>query len=175
MGGEGLEAARTRDFAATSLPPLVSDHQALYFFRDPSKFLAWFFPRDFAFPRGEHMARARLALLALLVAAAPIGAQEVPGALVASVDSPSVSAASVTPVTNGPTLAAARRAARPLENVARPATPLAPRIGLGQARAMMIVGGAALLAGAIIGDDAGAIVMVGGAIVGLVGLYEYLQ
>jgi hypothetical protein len=41
--------------------------------------------------------------------------------------------------------------------------------------ALMIVGGAALLAGAIIGGDAGTIFMVGGAVVGLVGLYQYLQ
>ncbi len=41
--------------------------------------------------------------------------------------------------------------------------------------ALMIVGGAAFLAGAIIGDDAGTIIMVGGAAVGLYGLYLYLQ
>lgn len=46
---------------------------------------------------------------------------------------------------------------------------------LGQARAMMIVGGAALIAGAIIGDTPGTIVMVGGAVIGLIGLYDYLQ
>jgi hypothetical protein len=40
---------------------------------------------------------------------------------------------------------------------------------------LMIVGGAAFIAGALIGDDAGTIVMVGGAAVGLYGLYLYLQ
>lgn len=40
--------------------------------------------------------------------------------------------------------------------------------------ALMIVGGAALILGAVIGDDAGAIMMVGGSVVGLVGLYQYL-
>jgi hypothetical protein len=44
-----------------------------------------------------------------------------------------------------------------------------------QSRAMMIVGGAALITGAIIGGDPGTIVMVGGAVVGLIGLYDYLQ
>jgi hypothetical protein len=44
-----------------------------------------------------------------------------------------------------------------------------------QARAMMIVGVAALIAGAIIGDTPGTIIMVGGTVVGLIGLYEYLQ
>jgi hypothetical protein len=47
--------------------------------------------------------------------------------------------------------------------------------GLGEARAMMIVGGAAFVAGALIGGDAGTLVMVGGAAVGLYGLYEYLK
>jgi hypothetical protein len=44
-----------------------------------------------------------------------------------------------------------------------------------QSRAMMIVGGAALITGAIIGGDPGTIVMVGGAVIGLIGLYDYLQ
>ena len=49
------------------------------------------------------------------------------------------------------------------------------RAGLGQPMALMIVGGAALLAGAIIGDTPGTIIMIGGAVIGLIGLYEYLQ
>ena len=40
--------------------------------------------------------------------------------------------------------------------------------------AMMVVGGAALLVGAIIGNDAGTIVMLGGAGIGLYGLYLFL-
>lgn len=44
-----------------------------------------------------------------------------------------------------------------------------------KATALMIVGGAAFLVGAIINDDAGTIIMVGGAAVGLYGLYLYLQ
>jgi hypothetical protein len=49
------------------------------------------------------------------------------------------------------------------------------RAGLGQPVALMVVGGAALLTGLIIGDDAGTVIAVGGALVGLYGLYEYLQ
>ena len=41
--------------------------------------------------------------------------------------------------------------------------------------ALMIVGGAALVVGAIIGGTPGTIVMIGGAAVGLYGLYHYLQ
>ena len=40
---------------------------------------------------------------------------------------------------------------------------------------LMLVGGAAFLAGLLIGDDAGTAVALGGAIVGLYGLYMYLQ
>ena len=39
----------------------------------------------------------------------------------------------------------------------------------------MIVGGVALLTGAIIGGDAGLMISVGGAVVGLWGLYQFLQ
>ena len=57
------------------------------------------------------------------------------------------------------------------------ATSAAPRgnAGLGQNEALMIVGGAAILVGAIVGGDAGDFFMIGGAIVGLYGLYKYLQ
>lgn len=51
----------------------------------------------------------------------------------------------------------------------------AQKANLGQSQALMVVGGAALIVGAIIGDDPGTIIMVGGAIVGLYGLYQYLQ
>jgi len=47
--------------------------------------------------------------------------------------------------------------------------------GLSQSQALMIVGGAAILVGAIVGDTAGNVFMVGGAVVGLYGLYKYLQ
>ena len=47
--------------------------------------------------------------------------------------------------------------------------------GLNQSEALMIVGGAAILVGAIVGDTAGDVFMVGGAVVGLYGLYKYLQ
>ena len=39
---------------------------------------------------------------------------------------------------------------------------------------LMILGGAALVTGLIIGDDAGTVIAVGGALVGLYGLYVYL-
>jgi hypothetical protein len=57
---------------------------------------------------------------------------------------------------------------------ARPAAS-ASHANLGQARAMMVVGVAGLIVGAIIGDTPGTIIMIGGALVGLKGLYDYLQ
>lgn len=41
--------------------------------------------------------------------------------------------------------------------------------------AMMIVGGAALLVGAVVGGQAGGTIMVGGAVIGLIGLWNYLK
>jgi hypothetical protein len=51
----------------------------------------------------------------------------------------------------------------------------AARSSRNSATTLMIVGGAAFVAGAIIGDTAGTLFMVGGAAVGLYGLYQYLQ
>ena len=63
--------------------------------------------------------------------------------------------------------------------ISRPASTVAPMAasgaGLSQSQALMIVGGAAILVGAIVGDTAGTVFMVGGAVVGLYGLYKYLQ
>jgi hypothetical protein len=42
-------------------------------------------------------------------------------------------------------------------------------------RALMIVGGVTLLVGAVIGGDAGTIIMIGGGAIGIYGLYKYLQ
>ena len=46
---------------------------------------------------------------------------------------------------------------------------------LTRSESLMIIGGAIFLAGAIIGDDPGTIIMIGGAAVGIYGLYLYLQ
>lgn len=55
------------------------------------------------------------------------------------------------------------------------ATLVPPRRPFGTSQTLMIVGGAAFLAGAIVGDDAGTVMMVAGAGVGLYGLYLYLR
>lgn len=77
----------------------------------------------------------------------------------------------------GPTLERAAAGVRAPRAAAGPNAPLpAPRREeTAQNRAMMIVGGAGLIVGAIIGDTAGTLVMVGSAGVGLWGLYKYLE
>jgi hypothetical protein len=122
-------------------------------------------------------ARSRIALpfaLALGVAsmavARPAAAQSIslaPAPTTVAVATP------VTEPTTGPTLAAASVAVHHAEAPVT-ATP-AKRAGYGQPVALMVVGGAAVLTGLIIGDSAGAAIAVGGAVVGLIGLYQYLQ
>jgi len=128
-------------------------------------------------------ARASCVILTLLVAAAPLAAQG--PALATAVDSTPQTANSVfraAPVaempraTSGAPMTGLRAGVHAFET-ARPAQPslTAAPANLGQARAMMVVGVAGLIAGAIIGDTPGTIIMVGGTVIGLVGLYEYLQ
>jgi hypothetical protein len=50
-----------------------------------------------------------------------------------------------------------------------------PSLGAGQNVALMVVGGAALIIGAAIGDTAGVLLAIGGAIVFLYGLYNFVQ
>ena len=134
----------------------------------------------------------RLATLSLVViASAPLRAQTVSPVFS---DTSIVTADTIAPAAPATSsLAAPERAAAPTAAVGAPMTGLrsgvharetsgalqvtaAPaRANLGQSRALMIVGVAALITGAIIGGDPGTLIMVGGAVVGLYGLYNYLQ
>ena len=49
------------------------------------------------------------------------------------------------------------------------------RAALNRGQKLMIVGGAAILAGGIIGDDPGQAIMVGGAVIFIIGVWEYLK
>lgn len=49
------------------------------------------------------------------------------------------------------------------------------RAGTAKPVALMLVGGAAFLLGALIGGDVGLLFMIGGAVALLIGLYKYLQ
>lgn len=75
----------------------------------------------------------------------------------------------------GPTVAAAAVAVRARVDVSTAEAAAQSRAGLGQSRALMLVGLATFIAGAVIGGDAGTIIMIGGAGIGLYGLYQYLQ
>ncbi len=129
---------------------------------------------------------ARLAVpLAALIVSAPLSAQGA-GVNASALDSARVTADRVVPDSAARDGASPAAVGAPLTGLraglhaaerprADQPTLAAPRAGLGQARAMMVVGLGALIAGAIIGGTPGTIIMVGGAVIGLVGLYDYLQ
>jgi hypothetical protein len=117
-----------------------------------------------------------LAAFATLAAnAAPLGAQSA-----SQNDSTAASAVatSAQPESNadarGPRLANARVAVHAESAPIGAAPVIQNRSSNRNAVALMAVGGAALVIGAVIGDDAGTLVMLGGAVVGLYGLYLFL-
>jgi len=75
----------------------------------------------------------------------------------------------------GPRAEAARFGVAPAEVEAGEPAAAVQRRSVGEPMALMVVGGAALLAGLIIGGDVGTVFAVGGAIIGLYGLYRYLR
>jgi hypothetical protein len=120
--------------------------------------------------------------LAVMLFAAPMAAQSAapvatpvdPAVAVAPV--PVVVAAEAAPVSFAPTTANAsvgiqRTAA---SSDAASLTPV-PQGSVGRNPAMMIVGGVALIAGAVIGGESGTIIMIGGGLLGLYGLWQYLK
>lgn len=120
----------------------------------------------------------------------PLAAQEARAHEARSDLQASISHASTPPVTPAPTSAAAPMVATPLSvgptmqasvagvrtqvDVAPPFTPVAAK-RVGRNPALMIVGGAAIAIGSIIGDDAGTVIMVGGAVTLLFGLWNFLH
>jgi hypothetical protein len=116
--------------------------------------------------KGKHLA---LAAVLLVAAAAPAAAQRA-GSLEQPAASATVSAPG-NPLT--PTLAATRSGIS-LED-AQPLTLnlSAARMGKREGRALALVGGAAVIAGILIGDDAGTAIAIGGAGLGLYGLYVW--
>ena len=97
-----------------------------------------------------------VAALAALCLAGPAGAQSLARAPQPSVlDRPS-------------------EAVRRADRAARAPLPAATR-SVGEAKALMAVGAASIVVGALIGGDGGAVLMFGGALVGLYGLWNYLR
>jgi hypothetical protein len=120
--------------------------------------------------------------LAVMLFAAPLAAQGATQApvvvdqAVAVAPAPVVATVEVTPVSSSPTNANAsvgiQRVSSSVDvNAAAPV----PQGSVGRNPAMMIVGGVALIAGAVIGGDSGTIIMIGGGILGLYGLWQYLK
>ena len=107
-----------------------------------------------------------VALSFLALAFAPIGA------VAQSVAGPSAGDR-VAPA--GPRAEAARFGIAPAELAIEEPAVAVQRRSVGEPMALMVVGGAALLAGLIIGGDAGTVLAVGGVIIGLYGLYQYLR
>lgn len=111
--------------------------------------------------------------LAIAVLAAPLAASG------QSTPAPAPASGTVSPDSTpaGPAIASASVAYHPAAST--DSLSLEPqrrqRQGMGQAQAMMIAGGAAVIVGLIIGDDVGTLIAVGGAVVGLYGLYMYLR
>ncbi len=129
-------------------------------------------------------ARTRFALpvavalsIASLVIASPARAQDAavastaPRAVATTPDSTTAAQPATTPA--GPTIDAAAVGVRHAS--VSTTAPAAPRGGYGQPVALMVVGGAAVLVGLIIGGGAGTAIAIAGAVAGLYGLYQYLQ
>lgn len=82
------------------------------------------------------------------------------------------------PKTVGPTVAASAIGIRaPSAPAEKRSTAAAPdtHLGAGTNVALMVVGGAALIIGAVIGGTAGVLLAVAGAAIGLFGLYHFIQ
>lgn len=76
----------------------------------------------------------------------------------------------------GPTVAASVVGIKRAETSKAVAAPAAEaRLGAGRNVALMVVGGAALIIGAVIGGTAGVLIAVAGAAIGLYGLYNFVQ
>lgn len=97
----------------------------------------------------------------------------------AAAQGPSAMRADATPpalVTGAPIAAQASVGVQRLQPAPEPVGMPAPFRGdTRQNRALMIVGGAGLLTGMVIGGDSGTLISIGGGVVFLWGLFQYLQ
>ena len=130
--------------------------------------------------------RALACLLALTVVPSagrtqpPLAVPTPPPAQVAAPETaPAPAPADSTLARRGPTLDGARAAAvapaRTQQEDAAAAAMQQQSRSLGKPLALIIVGGAAFIAGLLIGDDAGTALAVGGVVVAGLGLYQYLR
>ena len=121
--------------------------------------------------RTRRFALSALAAAVVAFAAAPLGAQQAQTPV-------GTGAEQHQPAATGPTIDGAVVGVRPLSQqptTAETTEAAMQRLGLGQARALMIVGFAAVVIGLLMDNDPGTLIAVGGAVVGLYGLYHYLR
>jgi len=111
-----------------------------------------------------------LAVAAVLAFAAPLSAQQIPTGADGVAPMTSAMRAPAPMVTLAPASAFEASVATDAATV-----PLAPALRRSQSVALMIVGGAGMIVGSLIDGDTGTIIMVGGGVVGLIGLFQYLR
>lgn len=76
----------------------------------------------------------------------------------------------------GPSISAERAGIAPSATPTKtPSALKSDHMGAGENTALMVVGGAALVAGLLIGGNGGAAIAIGGAVIGLYGLFNYLK
>lgn len=114
--------------------------------------------------------------------ATPLGTPDAPALAVATAPAPDAVPANapapgrVNPADRlGPTAPDARLLAPAAATAPRPELPLSRAAAHGEGIPLMAAGGALFVAGAIIGGDAGTLLMVGGAGIGAYGIYIYLR
>lgn len=88
---------------------------------------------------------------------------------------PSSASRAPAPSTAGPTVSASVAGIKASSTATTKPFAAERNMGAGRNVALMVVGGAALIIGAIIGGTAGVLIAVGGAAVGLYGLYNFVQ
>ena len=126
--------------------------------------------------RIRRFAVSALTLTLLTLAAPPAHAQQSSAAATPAAP-PASELAAPQAAPPGPTIERAAVAARTQDQQPAPDSDAAlqQRLGLGKARALMIVGFATVIIGLMIGDDPGTLIAIAGAAVGLYGLYNYLK
>jgi hypothetical protein len=114
---------------------------------------------------------AELALVTSALAAAPLAAQS-PTAVA---NDPAVPVPATGPTRDGLQAGIRLDAARTTQLDVATTAPQQSRRGVGPSVAMIIVGAAAIIIGAAAGGTAATILIIGGAVVGLLGLYRFVQ
>jgi hypothetical protein len=115
-----------------------------------------------------------LAVTASLVFALASNAALAVAQVPANTTKTSATATSFTPKA-GPTVEATKVGVQHASNASKAPAAYDAHVGAGRNVALMVVGGAALIIGAIIGGAPGVLIAVAGAAVGLYGLYYFIQ